>query len=139
MLADFTITINDARKPMAVRVVIHDSVAALRSAATKYDNIAKAKHKKQRGQHASTMGICHRFHMMNDPLVAIVRFAPPQLGAGIVAHELGHAAVWLWEIQHTFSKKVPITCENDEWFCWVLGELVSKAVDKMYEKGVYPS
>lgn len=133
MIADFTITIHDARKPMAVRVAIHDNVRALRS--------ASARHTKRSGHKDSdfseTLGICHRFHMMGDPLCAIVRLAPPHLGVGFLSHELAHAAVWMWEIEHKFSKKVPIHCGNDEWFCWVLGELMSKAVAQMYKRGVY--
>lgn len=132
MLADFTITIHEARKPLAVQVKVHNNVAALRGASTKQAKSAKRKEP----DFSDTLGICHRFHMMGDPLCAIVRLAPPHLGAGIVAHELGHAAVWLWAIQNKFKYEA-LTCGNDEWFCWVLGELVSQTTTKLYEKGVY--
>lgn len=133
MLADFIINIHEARKPMAVQVKVHDSVAALRG--------ASAKHAKRGGRKesdtAGLLGVCHRFHMMNDPLCAIVRLAPPHVGAGIVAHEMGHAAVWLWEIQNKFDRKVPLMCDNDEWFCWILGELVRQTTIQLIEKEIY--
>lgn len=134
MLADFTINIHEARKPLAVRVKVHDNVAALRSASTKY---VRRDDPKADPNFSDTLGICHRFHKMSTPLCAIVRLAPPHIGAGIVAHELTHAAVWIWEIEHKFSKKIPLTCENDEWFAWILGDLVRHTTVKLHEKGVY--
>lgn len=83
------------------------------------------------------LGVCHRFHMANNPVYAVVRLAPPNLGAGIVAHELLHAVVWLWQIQSKFDKKLQLTCENDEWFAWVLGELVRHTHNKLWEHGLY--
>lgn len=133
MLADFTITIHDARKPLAVQIKVHDNVGALRGASKKF---TKAWYGKE-DNFSETLGICHRFHLNDDPLCAIVRLAPPEIGAGVVAHELTHAAVWLWEIHHMFDRKVPLTCENDEWFAWVLGELVRRTVDNLWKKGVY--
>lgn len=74
---------------------------------------------------------------MGDPLVAIVRLAPPYIGAGLVAHEMAHAAVWMWEIQNKFRRKPPLMCSNDEWFCWILGELVRCTTTALHEQGVY--
>lgn len=133
-MLDFTIDIEDARKPLAVQVKVYRNVAALRTAATKYD--------KARGEtnvdHSKTLGICHRSHMQHDPVVAIIRLAPPNIGADVIAHEAAHAAVWLWAIQNKFSAtKVPLDCSNDEWFCWVLGEIVRHTTVKLREKGIY--
>lgn len=134
MLADFTINIHDARKPLAVRVKIHDSVSALRSAATKFDR----KWGKGKEDHSQTLGICHRLHIANDPLCAVVRLAPPYMGVNVLAHEMAHATVWLWLIYNKFDETESLlTCQNDEWFAWVLGELVSRTTAKLYEKGVY--
>lgn len=132
MIADFIIMIHEARKPLAVQVKVHDSVAALRGACTRYAERTG----RTEADYAETLGICHRFHAMEDPLCAVVRFAPPHTGAGMVAHEMGHAAVWLWEIYNDFEKKV-LECANDEWFCWVLGELVRQTTIKFIEKGIY--
>lgn len=117
---------------MAVQVKIHDSVGALRGAAKRFDQL--------RGhvdEVDNCVGICQRRHMAGDPLVAIVRLAPPYLGIGILSHEMAHAAVWMWEIQNKFNRKIPLICSNDEWFCWILGELVSTATAVLYEKGIY--
>lgn len=130
MITDFIINIH-SEPPRDVRVVVHDSVGALRGAATRYDKNHGAKFKNP----SDTLGICHRFNMMNDPLCAIVRFAPPNLGVGIVSHEMAHAAVWLHELENKFNE--PLTCSNDEPFAWILGELVRQTVTQFYEKGVY--
>lgn len=133
MLADFTITINTGRKPMAVRVKIHDNIAALRGAATRYDRGRP----KEEQDHSEILGVCHRMHWAGEKVVAIVRLAPPHIGAGMVAHELTHAAVWMWEIENKFSRKIPLTCNNDEWFAWILGELVRCTTTQLHEQGVY--
>lgn len=136
MLADFTITVHDARKPLTVQVKVHDSVAALRSAASRFTNGQPGRKKNAlREDLSDVLGICHRFHWDKDPLCAIVRLAPPHIGAGIVAHELAHAAVWLWEIQNKFE--VPLLCQDDEWFCWTLGELVRQTTIQLFERNVY--
>ncbi len=119
---------------MVIQVKVHESVAALRGAAKRFD---QRTYGKSEGDFSDTLGICHRFHLMNEDLIAIVRLAPPHIGAGMVSHELAHAAVWMWEIQNKFSKKHPLHCANDEWFCWVLGELVRCTINQFNEKGVY--
>src|SRR5881227_3963145 len=104
MLADFTINIHEARKPLAVQVKVHDSTAALRAAAARYTNRSNRESKgiNNSSDFSETLGVCHRFHMAKNPLCAIVRLAPPHIGAGVMAHEMGHAAVWMWEIHNTF-------------------------------------
>jgi hypothetical protein len=143
VLVDFTITIH-SDPPRAVQVKVHDNVVALRSAVTQYGRI-HGTGKAEEG----LLGVCHRFHNQRqagrgsnrkwepDPLCAIVRLAPPSIGIGIVTHELAHAAVWIQEIDSNFDN-TPLVCQNDEQFCWNLGELVRQTVNKLYEKGIYP-
>lgn len=135
MLADFEITIHDVAKPMSVRVVVHDSLRAMRSAVTQSDN--HRRYKRAKGENNDYLAICQRFHMADSSVYSVVRFAPPHIGGGIVAHEMAHAAVWLWAIKNKFDEDVPLRCDNDEWFCWILGELVRQTTIKFYEKGVY--
>ena len=135
MLADFTITVHEARKPLAVQVKVYENVHTLRRAATRYTNQLYA-NKKNRPDFSDTLGLCHRFHRSNTPLCAIVRVAPPDIGVGVISHELAHAAVWLWEIENEF-KEVPLHAGNDEWFCWVLGELVRQTTLKLYQHKVW--
>lgn len=130
MIADFTISVHsDPRRD--VRVIVHNNLRALRSAITQFD--------KHRGikadDHSETLGLCHRFNTMNDPLCAIVRLAPPNIGIGVVSHEMAHAAVWIYELDNEFKEH--LNCSNDEPFAWVLGELVRQTVNMMYEKGIY--
>ena len=136
MLADFTITVHEGRKPMAVRVVIHEDVHDLRKAALMHYNNWQGR--TARDVNLETcLGVCHRFHMANDPVFAVVRLAPPNLGAGIVAHEMFHAVVHLWDVQTKWDEKERLTCENDEWSAWVLGELVRHTHNKLWEHGLY--
>lgn len=135
MLADFTITLHQAERPLAVQVKVYENVGALRGACTKYAKKTGMK-KKADLEFSGTLGICHRFYSEDDPLCAIVRLAAPNLGSGIISHELVHAAVMMWEI-HNKGEHIPLTDANDEWFAWVLGELVRQTVNKLYEKGIY--
>lgn len=137
ILANFAIRVK-YEVPREVRVIVYDSIKGLRIAATRYDNTSKSKTRKGRGTYSNALGVCHRFEWLNDkdesyPLCAIVRLAEPNLGVGIVSHELAHAALWVYEL----SEDKPLVCDNDEPFAWVLGELVRQTVNKLNEHGVY--
>lgn len=134
MLADFTIVIQDVDKPLGVRVAVHETVRAMRSAVTQQDNYWFDG--KNRAQVEDFLAICQRFNLQDSDVYSTVRFAPPHIGGGIVAHEMAHAAVWLWEIRNKFED-VPLRCDNDEWFAWILGELVRRTTQKFYEHGIY--
>ena len=136
MKADFTIYIHDVLKDMGVRVVVHDNLRAMRSAVTQQDRRWYGRRKLPRTE--DFLAICQRYHMSDSSVYSTVRFTADNVGAGIVAHELAHAAVWLWEIKHQFEP-TPISCdaEHEEWFAWILGELVRRTTEKFYEKGVY--
>jgi hypothetical protein len=138
VLADFSINV-EFEVPREVRVVVYDSLKGLRIAATKHENVTKSRRRKQRGQFADTLGICHRFQWFDPegqpyPQCAIVRLAWPNLGVGIISHELVHAAVWMRELNGDTDL---LTCVNDEQFAWVLGELVRQTINTMRAKGVF--
>lgn len=139
ILADFTVAV-EYEVPREVRVVVYDSLKGLRVAATRYDNRTRSRRRRRSGEFNETLGICHRFEWRDQdtgasmPLCAIVRLARPHLGAGVVSHELTHATVWMRELA---VGDAPLKADDDELFCWVLGELVSHVVDEMYERGVY--
>lgn len=143
MRADFTITIHrDDHPDRSVRVVVHDNLRALRSAATRYRR--SWKQDDEPAEPVELLGVCHRFETQGtsktgetyiDPLCACVRLSKPHLGVGMISHELAHAAVWIRELDT--GEDTPLNCTNDEDFCWVLGELVHRTVAKLYEKGIY--
>lgn len=135
----FTLTIH-CEPPRAVEVRIYENLRAMRAAASRYD-LAR----NDRAFDASSLlGICHRFQQYTcangkaeiKPLCAIVRLAKPHIGAGILSHELAHAAVWMRELQFPND---PLVADDDEWLCWVLGELVSCAVGQMQAREIYDS
>jgi len=121
-----------------VQVVVYDNVKALRAAATRYDNLTASRKRRQRGLHADTLGICHRFeleaHGEQLPLCAIVRLAKPHLGVGMISHEMAHAALQVWMLDHPDER---LTDSNDEPYAWVLGELVRRTVNWLHDRGVY--
>jgi hypothetical protein len=138
VLADFEINV-ELDPPRAVRVVVYDSHKGLRIAATRYDNVARRRNRRTHGRFKDTLGICHRFEWQSSdgtkqPLCAIVRLAEPELGVGIISHEMAHAAVWIRELNGDLD---PLTCANDEPFAWLLGELVRQTINGMNERGVY--
>jgi hypothetical protein len=141
MLADFVITIHrDDRPDRAVQVKVHKDALYLRSAVTQRGRLHGNRKKKAPAADKDLLGVCERFQtiMRNGetaPLCAIVRFAPPDIGIGIVTHELAHAAVHIWNLDHPGEI---LDDENDEDFCWNLGDLVRQTVNKLYEKEIYP-
>jgi len=146
MLADFEVTTHAWGTPRTVRVCVYETLAAMRAAATRYDNQTRSRRRRVRNGHKDTCGVCHRFEwldpdtMESQPSCAIVRLAPPHLGAGIVAHELTHAATW---IRHLHLGDAPMYDgreeDDEEEFAWLVGELVSTVVAAMYDRGIYPS
>lgn len=139
ILADFVIRVEFEEQPREVQVVVYDSVKGLRIAATQYENRGASRKLRKRGQFANTLGICHRFERMDHtgkkhPQCAIVRLAWPNLGVGIISHELTHAVVWMHELNEA---EIPLTCKNDEMFAWVVGELVRQTINTMTERGVF--
>ncbi len=143
VLADFVVGIEGWPETQPVdrdvRVVVYDNVKGLRTAASRYSNQNKNHRRRIYGDYANTLGVCHRFEWLNADdksmaLCAIVRLAEPNLGVGIVSHEMTHAAVWIRELAVGHE---PLTCENDEEFAWLIGELVHQAINGMTERGVY--
>lgn len=63
-----------------------------------------------------------------------MRLAYPNLGVGIISHEMLHAAVWMRELN---GQSGELNTENDEELCWVLGELVRQTINFMNELGIY--
>lgn len=136
MLADFTIKVHSTPKcntpERSVRVLVHNDIRALRSAATQFH---RHWYTKPNENHSDSIGLCHRFLDSYTSLCAVVRLAPPNIGIGIVSHELAHAAVWIRELEE--DENLLLTCDNDESFCWLLGELIRQTVIKMYEHQVW--
>lgn len=128
MLADFIITIH-SEPERAVRVIVHSDVRELRLEASAHSRRSGTGD----GSYHETLGLCHRFETTESSVCAIVRLAPPNLGVGIISHELAHAAVWIHELD---EGKTPLTCVNDEQFCWTLGELVRQTVNQLIEKDI---
>lgn len=133
MLADFKITIHS--QPLrTVRVAIYEDVKALRRAAKRHDRMFMAD-----GDFSDVVGLCQRYAVQGrdgnlHADVATVRLAPPHIGIGVVTHEIAHACVWLWELDHPDEK---LDLSNDEPFAWLMGELVRQTVNKMYEHKVW--
>ena len=137
ILADFIVSVEDPRRD--VRVIVYDSVKGLRIAASRYTNSDRPQLHRQRGEFANTLGVCHRFEWIDadgnsKPLCAIVRLAVPNIGVGIISHEMCHAAVWVREL---LVGESPLTADDDEWFAWVLGDLVRQTVNGMNQRGVF--
>jgi hypothetical protein len=40
----------------------------------------------------------------------------------------------MWELA---NERTQLTCENDEQFAWVLGELVRQTINHMAERGIF--
>lgn len=103
-----------------IRVVVYDTQEELQAATRSWD----------------AAGLCERYHkvdtsgrkILNGRQVATIHLSREQLGAGVIAHEAAHATTYIWELIHT----APIRSENDESFCWTLGDIVRRIYNGLY-------
>ena len=70
--------------------------------------------------------------------IGTVIFSKEQVGSGTVAHEMGHAAMWYDRLVNgnTNAEYGESIGEAEERMLYVLAELVSQTVNKMYKKKI---
>lgn len=66
--------------------------------------------------------------------VGSIRFALPNIGAGVVAHEAAHMALHIWELENPDQE---LYSDDDEQFAWLLGEIVRLITIRFVGKSYY--
>lgn len=123
-------------------VVIHDNQDDFEKGATKYNTISGSDndyqyqeikglfHPYQKYQIKGKTDLINRFS--ND--IGIIRLIKTKTQPHVVYHEVLHAAIWLYRINHRgkFSLGSGVT-EKEEEFCHLYDQLLSNMVSKLYE------
>jgi len=74
-----------------------------------------------------------------SPDIGTIIFAKPQLGAGTIAHEMGHAAIWYDRLinGNTRAEYGEQIGETEERMLYLLYHLVRKTVDEMHKLNLF--
>lgn len=129
----FQVTTNHLSLPCRVYVHIYDTVEEMRAACLRYNDEFQ--------DLSDTYGVCHRRTVVDSKThedvrhEAIVRLAAPNTPTGIVAHELTHAAAYFYMQEYRLNKRTKI--DDEEVLCHLVGDLVHKVTDKLYEYKVW--
>ena len=129
-----------------VTVKVYDDLADMRAAAEAY---AQRTGTSAPGYFGDAHGVTHAFHSMTigpdgevasaSEGAALIRLWRQRLGTGVVTHEAGHAASAIYE-QDWLPEHGTIhdSLENEETFCYLIGDLASRIVKRLYHYGMYP-
>lgn len=141
----FRVTTRHSGRKRAVTVKVYDQLDDMRTAADRY---ARRNGTSEPGKFGDAHGITHAFQMMSigpdgevesaSEAAALVRLWRHRLGTGVVTHEVGHAAAAIYE-QDWLPEHGPIhdSLNNEEVFCYLIGDLASRIVKQLYRHGMY--
>jgi hypothetical protein len=139
-MKSFQVSTDSSGTRRIVKVTVYDDVKHLQRDAAAWD--------KKRGHDPSdytrTHGICHKFEriLMEDdkpdesqPYVAYMRLVKGESRTEIITHESTHAGLWIYQLDHKLESLDEI--ENEERLSYIIGELTSRIVAKMYEYDLF--
>lgn len=141
----FRVTTRFSGRRRAVTVKVYDDLDAMRAAADAY---ATRNGTSPPGNFGDAHGITHAFQTMTigpdgevqstAEAAALIRFWRQRLGTGVVTHEVAHAASAIYE-QDWLPDHGPIheTMDNEEVYCYLIGDLASRIVKRLYHYGMY--
>lgn len=142
-MVEFQVSTRWTGTKRVVKVRVYDDVESLRRDADRWS--------KQRGgdrDNENVHGLCHKFERTrvwedgseeSDPYVAYIRLYKDGCRTGLVSHECTHAAVWIYQLGNDMKMDPMVDdIDKEEELCYLVGDLTSKVVNKLYEHGVLP-
>lgn len=141
----FRVSTRSSGRRRFVRVSVYDTVEELRAAAHRYTQSVGTY---EEGEFSHAYGVTHsfsRFHVMPDgsigwsgPSASHIRLWRGALGSSVVTHEAAHAAMGIYG-QDCLEKDGPVhdSMDNEEIFCYLLGDLSRAIVDRLYHYELY--
>ncbi len=139
---DFQITLRHHGEARRVHVTIYDDLDQLREhAATEaqgdgqdYNNAlaVTSRWSRYRFTDSSSAGVLH-------PLCARIRLTRNHLTMAIITHEVGHAALHIWQLGNEDHALSTDDIDGEEEFCYLLGELAARLVRRLHHYGFYDS
>ncbi|MFE2710607.1 hypothetical protein ACFXKI_01100 [Streptomyces mirabilis] len=124
---------------------VYDDLAGMRAAAESY---AKRTGTSAPGDFGDAHGVTHAFQVMaigsdgelqgSSEAAAIIRFWRQRLGTGVVTHEVAHAAAAIYEQDWLPGHgAIHDGIDNEEIYCYLIGDLASRIVKRLYHYGMY--
>ncbi len=142
----FRVSTRFSGRRRTVTVKVYDDLEAMRAAAAAY---ARRTGNSEAGNFGDAHGITHAFQTLSigpdgevtdqGQAAALIRLWRQRLGTGVVTHEAAHAAAAIYE-QDWLAEHGSIHdgIDNEEVYCYLLGDLASRIVKRLYHYGMYP-
>ncbi len=142
-MVEFQVSTRWTGTKRVVKVRVYDGVESLRRDADRWDDRRDIP-----GDNDDVYGVCHRFERTlihkdgtreSTPYCAYIRLVKDGCRTGIISHECTHAALWIYQLGNDMKMDPMVDdIEKEEELCYLVGDLTSKVVNKLYEHGVLP-
>jgi hypothetical protein len=142
-VVEFQISTRWTGTKRVVKVKVYDDLVRLRRDADRWDDRRGIS-----GTNANAYGVCHRFERAliheggaeeSTPYCAYIRLLKDACRTGVITHECTHAALWIYQLGNDMKMDPMVEdIEKEEELCYLVGDLSSKVVSKLYEHGVLP-
>ena len=128
-----------------VTVTVYDEIDDLRRAAKRHSRRTGTY---RDGEFEQALGVTHSFQsvlidgdgleLRQGPTAAHIRLWRGRLGTSVVTHEVCHAVSGIYQ-QDCLEElgSVHENMDNEEVFCYLLGDLSARIVDRLYRYGYY--
>lgn len=141
----FRATTRHSGRRRTVVVKVYDDLAEMRAAAQAY---ADRTGTSAPGSFGDAHGVTHAYQSLSigadgqvvsqSDTAALVRFWRQRLGTGVVTHEATHAAAAIYEQDWLPGNgSVHDSLANEEVLCYLVGDLASRIVKRLYHYGMY--
>jgi len=114
-----------------ISVIVYDDLGQMRRDATRWGKLYSAN---PNGYFDQALGVAHRWNGTKRTSAGIIRLWRGALGAGLIAHEVTHLAIGIY--QHDCNKDL-FEIENEEILCHLIGELNAKLCAALWKRKFY--
>lgn len=141
----FRVTTRFSGRRRKVTVKVYDDLADMQAAAEAY---AQRSGTSPPGNFGDAHGVTHAYQTITigsdgsveatSESAALIRFWRQRLGTGVVTHEAAHAAAAIYEQDWLPERGTIHDClDNEETYCYLIGDLTSRIVKRLYHYGMY--
>ena len=146
VVKSFRVSTRRSGRRRIVRVSVYAHVERLREVARMYTETGG--YAEQQESFTRALGVTHSVDIRHigadgsetrSPVAAHIRLCEEALGTGVITHEATHAALAIYE-QDCLEDQGAVHdgLPQEEALCYLVGDLASKIVNKLYEFNYYP-
>lgn len=136
----FQISTRWTERKRTIQVYVHDTAKELVEAGNAYNEAIGSK-----GDLSNAVGLCQghyseKYDKATDswvltPAAGIIRYTKGRLGSGVISHEAAHMACSIYDNDWREKHGDPFDdMDNQEVLAYLVGDITSKIVNKLYEK-----